>query len=57
MTYRTEYNMPEYYTYLFGSVVTVNTLCWINVKGHPRRKAVGVLSRSVPVRGESCWYS
>lgn len=37
--------------------VTVNVLCWVNIEGYHRRKAAGVLSVSVPVHGDSCWYS
>lgn len=51
----TENNLLDYYTWVLGSIVS--TLCCINVKGHPRRKAAGVLSLSVPVCGESCWHS
>lgn len=37
--------------------VTVNMLRWINIEGYHRIKAAGVLSVSVPVHGDSCWYS
>lgn len=57
MNYRTEYNLPDDYAYILESVVTVNMLWWVNVNGHRRRKAVGFLSLSVPVCGQSCWYS
>lgn len=57
MNYRTEYNLPDEYAYILESVVAVNMLWWVNVNGHRRRKAVGFLSLSVPVCGQSCWYS